>query len=236
MRLSINVETDNVVNLTRFVTQLGEQSQFASTASAFVPPGRKLFSRQWSNFVQRNFHPGIARANAVWNISTARIKKVHWRSSFQDPKHPIHFVEIIKRPGQTLGLYIREGNGVDRNDGVFISRIALETAVYNSGCLKVSTFALPCELARYRRGDDSEKPTRWRKWGERVESRHIRESSPPRLLFARRELNCRRCSERARSSHLGLGIYFGGKRKRDGATERGREGRNWRGVARTRRN
>lgn len=26
---------------------------------------------------------------------------------------------------------------MDRNDGVFISRIALETAVYNSGCLKV---------------------------------------------------------------------------------------------------
>ncbi|KMQ97979.1 putative rho gtpase-activating protein 100f isoform x15 [Lasius niger] len=57
--------------------------------------------------------------------------------AMQDPKHPIYFVEIIKRPGQTLGLYIREGNGVDRNDGVFISRIALETAVYNSGCLKL---------------------------------------------------------------------------------------------------
>lgn len=68
---------------------------------------------------------------------------------FQDPKHPIHFVEIIKRPGQTLGLYIREGNGVDRNDGVFISRIALETAVYNSGCLKVRIliFVLSCEFS-----------------------------------------------------------------------------------------
>jgi hypothetical protein len=43
----------------------------------------------------------------------------------------------VKRPGQTLGLYIREGNGLDRSDGVFISRIALESAVYNSGCLKV---------------------------------------------------------------------------------------------------
>ncbi|TGZ36946.1 Uncharacterized protein DBV15_10247 [Temnothorax longispinosus] len=62
--------------------------------------------------------------------------------AMQDPKHPIYFVEIIKRPGQTLGLYIREGNGVDRNDGVFISRIALETAVYNSGCLKVSIVVL----------------------------------------------------------------------------------------------
>lgn len=46
-------------------------------------------------------------------------------------------VEIVKRPGQTLGLYIREGNGADRTDGVFISRIAIESAVSNSGCLKV---------------------------------------------------------------------------------------------------
>ncbi|XP_050597434.1 rho GTPase-activating protein 100F isoform X10 [Bombus affinis] len=66
--------------------------------------------------------------------------------AMQDPKHPIHFVEIIKRPGQTLGLYIREGNGVDRNDGVFISRIALETAVYNSGCLKVGDEILAVNL------------------------------------------------------------------------------------------
>ncbi|XP_071555180.1 rho GTPase-activating protein 100F isoform X4 [Temnothorax nylanderi] len=66
--------------------------------------------------------------------------------AMQDPKHPIYFVEIIKRPGQTLGLYIREGNGVDRNDGVFISRIALETAVYNSGCLKVGDEILAVNL------------------------------------------------------------------------------------------
>lgn len=55
----------------------------------------------------------------------------------QDAKHTVQLVEIVKRPGQTLGLYIREGNGVERSDGVFISRIALESAVYNSGCLKV---------------------------------------------------------------------------------------------------
>ncbi|CAH1395780.1 unnamed protein product [Nezara viridula] len=58
-----------------------------------------------------------------------------WLQS-QDSKH-VRLVEIVKRPGQTLGLYIREGNGLDRSDGVFISRIALESSVYNSGCLKV---------------------------------------------------------------------------------------------------
>lgn len=56
---------------------------------------------------------------------------------FQDAKHIVQLVEIVKRPGQTLGLYIREGNGMERSDGVFVSRIALESAVYNSGCLQV---------------------------------------------------------------------------------------------------
>ena len=54
-----------------------------------------------------------------------------------DPDSLTSFVEIVKRPGQTLGLYIREGNGIDRNDGVFISRIAIDSAVYKSGCLQV---------------------------------------------------------------------------------------------------
>ncbi|KPM06628.1 rho GTPase-activating protein-like protein [Sarcoptes scabiei] len=49
----------------------------------------------------------------------------------------IQFVEIIKRPGQTLGLYIREGDGIYTVDGVYISRIALESPVYQSGCLRV---------------------------------------------------------------------------------------------------
>lgn len=52
----------------------------------------------------------------------------------------------MKRPGQTLGLYIREGNGGERNEGVFISRIALESPVYHSGCLHVSDEILAVNL------------------------------------------------------------------------------------------
>lgn len=60
-------------------------------------------------------------------------------------------MEIVKRPGQTLGLYIREGDGGTRSDGVFISRIALESAVYNSGCLKVGDEILAVNLVDVRR-------------------------------------------------------------------------------------
>lgn len=63
-----------------------------------------------------------------------------------DARHTVQLVEIVKRPGQTLGLYIREGNGGDRTDGVFISRIALESAVYNSGCLRVGDEILAVNL------------------------------------------------------------------------------------------
>ena len=63
-----------------------------------------------------------------------------------DPDSLTSFVEIVKRPGQTLGLYIREGNGVDRNDGVFISRIAIDSAVYKSGCLQLGDEILAVNL------------------------------------------------------------------------------------------
>ncbi|XP_035715111.1 rho GTPase-activating protein 100F isoform X3 [Folsomia candida] len=66
--------------------------------------------------------------------------------SMQDGLHSVQFVEIVKRPGQTLGLYIREGNGVDRYDGVFVSRIAIESAVFNSGCLGVGDEILAVNL------------------------------------------------------------------------------------------
>nr|XP_036225240.1 rho GTPase-activating protein 100F isoform X3 [Bactrocera oleae] len=74
------------------------------------------------------------------------VEAAHKLMSKGDARHTVQLVEIVKRPGQTLGLYIREGNGADRTDGVFISRIALESAVYNSGCLRVGDEILAVNL------------------------------------------------------------------------------------------
>lgn len=49
----------------------------------------------------------------------------------------LHTVEVLKRPGQTLGFYIREGNGKTTKRGVYISRIAEGSIVQRNGLLKV---------------------------------------------------------------------------------------------------
>lgn len=63
----------------------------------------------------------------------------------------VQFVEIIKRPGQTLGLYIREGDSVYTSEGVYISRIALESPVYQSGCLRVGDEILAVNMVDVQR-------------------------------------------------------------------------------------
>lgn len=89
--------------------------------------------------------------------------------------------------------------------------------MYNSGCLKVSILA----LCTYARNDDSEKPTRWRERGKRW-NRDTSVNRPLVFFFARRKLNCRWYSERARSSYLGSGTYFEKKKEKERRVTAGR--------------
>ncbi|XP_026328277.1 rho GTPase-activating protein 100F isoform X2 [Hyposmocoma kahamanoa] len=93
----------------------------------------------------------IVRILELRQIGRNNIEAAKKFFALQDSRHIVQLVEIVKRPGQTLGLYIREGDGGTRSDGVFISRIALESAVYNSGCLKVGDEILAVNLVDVRR-------------------------------------------------------------------------------------
>ena len=49
----------------------------------------------------------------------------------------LRVVEILREPGESLGFYIRQGDGWDRSDGVFVSRVNLGSIVETSGLLSV---------------------------------------------------------------------------------------------------
>lgn len=79
----------------------------------------------------------------------AEIAKKYQLSS-TDSSSSVQFVEIIKRPGQTLGLYIREGDGFRSCGGVFISRTAIESPIHTSGLLKINDEILAVNLVDVR--------------------------------------------------------------------------------------
>lgn len=58
----------------------------------------------------------------------------------------VQFIEIIKRPGQTLGLYIRNNDNLTNTEGVFISKIELDSPLFNSGLLHVGDEILAVNL------------------------------------------------------------------------------------------
>ena len=101
------------------------QNRYDSTTAAAFREFQKT-----GNMIVRTLDP-----RQFMRLANETAAKIHVDTN--DPDSLTSFVEIVKRPGQTLGLYIREGNGIDRNDGVFISRIAIDSAVYKSGCLQV---------------------------------------------------------------------------------------------------
>ncbi|CAG9784899.1 unnamed protein product [Diatraea saccharalis] len=110
-----------------------------------------ITDQQHSNSAVERRGEMIVRILELRQVGRNNIEAAKKFFSLQDARHVVQLVEIVKRPGQTLGLYIREGDGGARTDGVFISRIALESAVYNSGCLKVGDEILAVNLVDVRR-------------------------------------------------------------------------------------
>lgn len=98
----------------------------------------------------------------------------------------IRTVEVNKRPGQGLGLYLREGNGADRADGVFISRFAPGSVADQNELLRVGDEILSVNSVPVA--------------GRRLEDVVIAMSIHKKLVLTLRTVNCDACPSTGTSS------------------------------------
>lgn len=98
----------------------------------------------------------------------------------------IRTVEVNKRPGQGLGLYLREGNGSDRADGVFISRFAPGSVADQNGLLRAGDEILSVNSVPVA--------------GRRLEDVVIAMSIHKKLVLTLRTVNCDTCPSTGTSS------------------------------------
>lgn len=98
----------------------------------------------------------------------------------------IRTVEVNKRPGQGLGLYLREGNGADRVDGVFISRFAPGSVADQNGLLRVGDEILSVNSVPVA--------------GRRLEDVVIAMSIHKKLVLTLRTVSCDTCPSTGTSS------------------------------------
>ena len=105
-----------------------------------IIPGQRFTEIPSSNDDVRPHRATTRKGKKVTiELKTETFRRIAGIREFADANnaHLIRKVEIRKVPGKSLGFYIRQGDGWDRRDGIFISRLILGSYIEANDFLRV---------------------------------------------------------------------------------------------------